>query len=526
MECFVMMPFAANFDDVYATIAAAVTSSVSRGTLACSRLDEIKSAGRISHDLFMKIRESTLCIADVTGSNPNVMWEIGYAMALQKPLILITQDVDIVPFDLTDWRTISYDRQSLKKSLESQLVPAVQDTLTKYEARREFEESTTAPSSIQVFASRDSLLREWPYARMIFEGGTELCVLGGTLRDFTTKEHLELLHAGIKGMESSETGPEGNDIRILLVNPASQGAWLRAKEEGRLRDIYANIETSLVRLSKFLDELPEASRRRIEVRKYNQAPTSTMYLSGKTAAYNLYMHGCTSSNSLWLLVRETKATSPAFHKLRQHFESAWSEANYIEFPDNYAIMFDGLPGSGKTTAAKRLSERLPGSRLISSEEIRLRYGLTDIWSDQQRSVLHKLILGSLHEQAGLGHRRLIIDANVCRIKDRASLLGTLGKLAVDAYMLQMTAADDELERRVEKKLKDDPLYANLELAPRQVLDEARLISEESAGTELGVVAANLECDTSTHRVECLTQPRSMAQRFASALVEALAVSEE
>jgi len=41
-----------------------------------------------------------LIIADLSGNNPNVMYKLGLAYALGKPVILISNDVNSVPFDL------------------------------------------------------------------------------------------------------------------------------------------------------------------------------------------------------------------------------------------------------------------------------------------------------------------------------------------------------------------------------------------------------------------------------------------
>ena len=58
---------------------------------------------------------------DLTGCNPNVIGEVGYAMALRKPVIFISQDVGSLPFDLCLMRTIQYACHSLAETLERQL---------------------------------------------------------------------------------------------------------------------------------------------------------------------------------------------------------------------------------------------------------------------------------------------------------------------------------------------------------------------------------------------------------------------
>ncbi len=131
---FVMMPFAAEFDDVYSTVKDSIASV--DDSLHVIRLDEVRAAGSITQDLVEMIRESTLCVADVTGANPNVMWEVGFAAALGKPVIAITQQNGVLPFDIKDVRTLKYDRNSLAKTLRNQLAEALRATLELYIGRR------------------------------------------------------------------------------------------------------------------------------------------------------------------------------------------------------------------------------------------------------------------------------------------------------------------------------------------------------------------------------------------------------
>ena len=129
MNCFVIMPFEPQFDDVYAAIKQAVETAVEHPD-SCSRLDENRPAGRITDRLIQELRSATFCIADVTDEKPNVMWELGYAMALDKPTIVITQSISKLPFDVADVQTVPYDRKRLGNTLIMPLKRVVIDTLT------------------------------------------------------------------------------------------------------------------------------------------------------------------------------------------------------------------------------------------------------------------------------------------------------------------------------------------------------------------------------------------------------------
>lgn len=129
MNCFVIMPFSKEFDDVYATIKTSVESVVSPQGGKCFRLDDARPAGPITIRLLQEIQSATFCVADVTGNIPNVMWEVGYAMALGKPIIIITQKISELPFDIKDMQSLDYDRNQLNSTLGERLRKMTLDTL-------------------------------------------------------------------------------------------------------------------------------------------------------------------------------------------------------------------------------------------------------------------------------------------------------------------------------------------------------------------------------------------------------------
>ncbi|MCM1023859.1 MAG: hypothetical protein NC395_07345 [Prevotella sp.] len=97
------------------------------------RADKICSANKISADIVNHLENDELVIADLTGLNANVFYEIGYRRAKNLPIIHIAKTETILPFDTIDDRTQFYDltdlnmvedfKQRLVKVIES-LQPA------------------------------------------------------------------------------------------------------------------------------------------------------------------------------------------------------------------------------------------------------------------------------------------------------------------------------------------------------------------------------------------------------------------
>lgn len=103
--CFALMPLSEFFDQVYREIIKPVV--ISNG-LEVLRADEIFSPGPIMEQIRASIQQSRFCIADITGKNPNVLYELGIAQTLGKPTVLLAQDINDVPFDLRNNRFIIY----------------------------------------------------------------------------------------------------------------------------------------------------------------------------------------------------------------------------------------------------------------------------------------------------------------------------------------------------------------------------------------------------------------------------------
>ncbi len=131
LQCLVLMPFAESFDSVFSAVNHAVESTDTDPPIECKWLKEVYAAGKITDDIVGGIDKSHLCVADLTGSNPNVMWEAGYAMASRKPTILISQDVKTLPFDLMDHRVHQYKPGELEE-LAPVMSKAVVETLERY----------------------------------------------------------------------------------------------------------------------------------------------------------------------------------------------------------------------------------------------------------------------------------------------------------------------------------------------------------------------------------------------------------
>jgi hypothetical protein len=126
-QCFVAMPYSEHsVPNVFATIRTAVENC----GYQVIRVDQERFAGSILERIWDQIRQADLFLADLTGNNPNVLYELGIAHAFNKPSLLITYSADghvpeETPFDLRAHRILAYDGVgSLALQLKTH-VPAV-----------------------------------------------------------------------------------------------------------------------------------------------------------------------------------------------------------------------------------------------------------------------------------------------------------------------------------------------------------------------------------------------------------------
>ncbi|MGL5825360.1 MAG: hypothetical protein ACRCYU_11170 [Nocardioides sp.] len=73
------------------------------------RADDDTNPGNITPRIIAAIQNADLVLADLTGLNPNVFYELAAAHGYGKPVVLIFKKGERIPFDLKDVRVVRYD---------------------------------------------------------------------------------------------------------------------------------------------------------------------------------------------------------------------------------------------------------------------------------------------------------------------------------------------------------------------------------------------------------------------------------
>jgi len=112
-KCFVISPIGEegtevreHADDVFECI---IEPAMDECGVECLRSDHLHEPGKITEQMYREIFNSDVCVAVLTGYNPNVFYELALAQASGKPVIVLILKGQDLPFDIRDLRCVEYD---------------------------------------------------------------------------------------------------------------------------------------------------------------------------------------------------------------------------------------------------------------------------------------------------------------------------------------------------------------------------------------------------------------------------------
>ena len=151
------------------------------------RGDESDNPGAITPQIIESILEADLVVADLSGSNPNVFYELAVAHGYRKPTVHLLKEGDTPPFDVKDMRLIPYtmdpddleDARGLLKKLAERAEKSPEKATTPLSAAGRFiafEKSGNpeADSTMEMVKSVDSLTTQVRRMLRQYPGGTRV----------------------------------------------------------------------------------------------------------------------------------------------------------------------------------------------------------------------------------------------------------------------------------------------------------------------------------------------------------------
>lgn len=105
-KVFVITPFGEDFLALYNELKEKFSEN-----FEFTNAEDLDNQQNILKDIVKGIYEASVVIADLTGLNANVFYELGLAHAMNKKVIIITQNISELPFDIKSYRANEYSLQ-------------------------------------------------------------------------------------------------------------------------------------------------------------------------------------------------------------------------------------------------------------------------------------------------------------------------------------------------------------------------------------------------------------------------------
>jgi hypothetical protein len=194
------MPFGGWLDDYYTSVYCPAIKAIE---LVPHRADDLFRPSTIVNDIWAYTKRAKVLLADLTNKNQNVFYELGLAHALAKPVILVAESMEDIPFDLRALRIILYDKNSpswgqiLRSKIESSLKEVLASPA-----------EAVLPAFLDVRAS-----------------GTKPTVSAEQKEFIEIKQELELLRREMRTREEigRRTRLEPREARIMMRSMVQQG---------------------------------------------------------------------------------------------------------------------------------------------------------------------------------------------------------------------------------------------------------------------------------------------------------------
>jgi hypothetical protein len=322
IKCLVIQPFGkkphprtgveVDNDQVYAAVRRLEKFDTLPFKVKVWRADEGNiSVDDVHEEVLLRLSSSDFCVADLTGQNPNVLYEAGVAKGLGLAIVFLCQHRSDVPADLHKYIAVEYSMATL-----DQLPGAIAshfDVVQKgVQTRRE-----ALVRNVKYYATRnDADIR-----RRILEANDSIDILQTNLITISTEYLQQLIQALTKRPNLR--------LRLLTLDPQSIFVNFRGAQVGFVKDIAlyrAELDSSLRSVLHSLRAFGD----RVEIRTYDDFPAQLVfYFDREILVCVVSATGRSRNNCAFLIDGRIPGADQSFTK---HFETMWSDEQSRRYP--------------------------------------------------------------------------------------------------------------------------------------------------------------------------------------------------
>jgi hypothetical protein len=331
LKCFVVMPFNEDCQQIYESIFRPVCKL---NNVECNKADDNQHQGAITTAIIASILEADFIIADLSGNNPNVFYELGIALSIGKKVIQVSQQAFVdIPFDVKLYRTIKYsqnqnDVERVKKDLDASIKALIHG------------------DGIFINPMHDLISRYlWPYGPL--EGG--LIEFKTTFHGYPHKETLRnsdemliVLNDGRSWIDTyrealKERSEGGKRTSIVLIHPKSSFISTLIKKNGKQLSTQLD---ELRRSYQVISDINNATQELIDIRGHHVFNPYSLFLTEDKVTIMPYFYNESGELPLMTFANSRHLPLMKFANPGAHF----APSLYSRFKDDaYELFNKSLP---------------------------------------------------------------------------------------------------------------------------------------------------------------------------------------
>ncbi len=216
-RCFVISPIGeegsavrAHADDVMEFI---IKPALAKYDIDPVRSDQMVESGTITEQMFREIVSADVCVVLLTGFNPNVFYELAVAQAAARPVVILIEKGQALPFDVKDLRCIQYEMVPISRLVKGAFAERVADMLEEIKRSR-----WKAPNLFEQVGVTRKLDDEHQLRRLMERARPEV-LLFGTDKRYALPEDPEREICLLTGdMTDLQTQSFGADVVVSSAN--------------------------------------------------------------------------------------------------------------------------------------------------------------------------------------------------------------------------------------------------------------------------------------------------------------------
>jgi nucleoside 2-deoxyribosyltransferase len=306
LSCFVIMPYSGGMDVVFGSAIVPALRSVKRADILPLRADAMgQQELTLRAHIQGAVDAADFCIVDVTGFNPNVMYEFGYAAARHKPMVTIVEDtaLRLVPISIQRSSLIAYNKHDLPR-FATLLAEAVEQIAVSTERTGKVRATGFSPSLFDEIEIIDEFTQSARFTLSAAVGSADVLV-----------ERLLPVTGGADKVPL--------DMRIVCADPEGEFARIRAADSGR--PIYRYRDDLWHSLRSLVTHVRKRRDLQFELRMTQRVLGTSIYISDEIALIQPYLLAGTSREDAGIVL--FKGAEPSGFSLFQHqFGRLWAES--------------------------------------------------------------------------------------------------------------------------------------------------------------------------------------------------------